>query len=345
MKFIRKHHKVILLIAAVIILIFIAGTWQRRQTLSNAAATKLKDEPRKGGKVVSTFYYDQLTVKEAQVYDLMKEKLDKKEGGVIEFKEPLSGPEYLRVTSALEDEGYNYFYGFYDIPMTKDDIYVKYKNSDITTMKDKSIAKAILFLSCAEGIDKPGDYSKYGKVLNLDEVQKGLSVNSGEKVEQIAKTQEQTEKIFAKIMDGLPADYGEKKAVDYFLSWLDKNMSLVNSADSKTSSISNMGDVFKDVYIYNNLSAVVKKKATALGYAKILSELCNRAGMESHIVMGTWKKSSINQTAYVYTAVQMNGQTIYLDPSGEKSNETGGEKYFTQKEAFNHMKLVDYFKY
>lgn len=345
MRLIRKHPKAVVIIVTVLILVIVAGSWQRQKSLASATSTKLKDEPRKGGKVVSTFYYDQLTVKEAKAYDLMKEKLDKKEGGVIEFKEPLSGPEYLRVTSALENEGYNYFYGLYDIPMTKDDIYVKYKDSDLTTQKEDTISKAILFLSCAKGIDKEGKYSSYGKVMNLDEIQKGLSVNSQTKLDEIAKTQKQTEEVLSKIMDGLPSDYGEKKTVDYFLDWMKDHMSLVDSSGKEVRSISDMGDVFKHAYIYNNLSAVVKKKATALGYAKLLSELCNRAGMESHIVLGVWDKSSMNQNGYVYTAVHMNGQTIYVDASGEKSSETGGEQYFTEKEAKNHLRFVDYFKY
>lgn len=345
MKFIRKHQKAVFIGGLAILLLGILGYWQRQTTLSNATATKLKDEPRQSIATVSTFYYDQLTVKEAAVYDLMREKLDNMEGGIVEFAEPLSGPEYLRVTTALEDEGYNYFYGFYEIPMTEDDVYVKYKNTDLTTVNEKKITKAILFLSCAEGLDKAGEYGEDGTVKNLAEIQEGLAANLEEKVENILKVQEETEEIFNQIMSGLPADYGEKKAVDYFLAWLDENMSVNNKVGEDALDFTSMEDVFGGAYAYNNLSALVEKRATSLGYAKILSELCNRAGMESHIVLGIWGKSNIAQEGYVFCAVQMNEQTIYVDASGSKGSELGNQKYLTEQEAKNHMKFVEYFEY
>ena len=345
MNFIRKHQKAVFIAGLAIIFLVILAYWQRQVTLSNATATKLKDEPRNSGEVVSTFYYDQLTAKEAAVYDLMREKLDRMEGGVVTFPEAMSGPEYLRVTTALEDEGYNYFYGFYDIPMTEDDIYVKYKESDLTTVKDKVIRKAILFLSCAEGINRAGEYGEDGKVQNLAAVQEGLSVNSEEKVSEIIQTQNETEEILDSIMKGLPADYGEKKTVDYFLSWLDENISFASGIEEEASSVSSMAEVFDGVYIYNSLSAVTRNKATSLGYAKILSELCGRAGMESHVVLGMWNKSRSIQQSYVFCAVDMNGQTIYVDASGAKGSDLGDQKYLTQQEAMNHMKFVEYFIY
>lgn len=345
MNFVRKHQKAVFFAGIILILLGTLAYWERQSTLSKATATKLKDEPRKSGEVKSTFYYDQLTKKESAAYDLMKDRLDKMEGGVVEFPEPMSGPEYLRVTTALEDEGYNYFYGFYDIPMTADDVYVKYKNTDLTTQKEKKITKAILFLSCAEGINTAGDYAKDGTVKNLAEIQEGLSTNSKEKVEKIVKTQEDTEKILSQIMEKLPADYGEKKTVDYFLDWLDKNMSVASHIGEEALDFSSMDEVFDGAYIYNNLSALTRKKATTLGYAKILSELCSRAGMESHIVLGIWGKSSLHQEGYVFCAVQMNGQTIYVDASGSKAADLADQKYMTQLEAKNHLKFVEYFEY
>lgn len=345
MNFIRKHQKAVFIIGLAILLLGGLGFWQRQKTIANSTSTKLKDEPRKSGEAVSTFYYEQLTGKEAQAYDRMRDRLDNMEGGVIEFTETLSGPEYLRVTTALEDEGYNYFYGFYDIPMTEDNVYVKYSNSDLTTIKEKKIAKAILFLSCAEGVNEAGDYGKDGTVRNLDEIQEGLSVNSEEKLEEVVRVRNETEAVLNEIMEGLPSDYGEKKAADYFLEWLDGNMEMADDVGREAASFKSMEDVFEGAYAYNNLSALVEKKATSLGYAKIMSELCNRAGMESHVVLGTWGKSSMTQSGYVFCAVQMNGQTIYIDASGAKGSEMGGQKYLTQQEARNHMKFVDYFDY
>ena len=345
MTFIRKHPRAVFIVGLVVLVLGLLAWWQRQATLSNATATKLEDEPRKSGKAVSDFYSGQLTVKEKENYDLMKERLDELSGGVVEFPEPMNGEEYLRVTGALEDEGYNYFYGFYDIPMTEDNMYVKYKTSDLTTVSDKIISKAILFLSCAEGINEAGEYSEEGEVLNLDEIQKGLSVNSKQGKAAIEDMDSKTEGILEEILDNLPDDYGEKKAVDYFLSWLDEHISPASHVGEDALNFSSMDEVFEGVYIYNNLSALVKEKDTALGSAKILSELCSRAGMESHIVLGVWEKNRISQEGYVFCAVEMNGQTIYVDASGEKGMDLGEQRYLTEKEAMNHMKFVEYFDY
>ena len=63
MNFIRKHQKAVFIAGLAIIFLVILAYWQRQITLSNATATKLKDEPRNSGEVVSTFYYDQMTAK------------------------------------------------------------------------------------------------------------------------------------------------------------------------------------------------------------------------------------------------------------------------------------------
>ena len=56
MNFIRKHQKAVFIAGLAIIFLVILAYWQRQITLSNATATKLKDEPRNSGEVVSTFY-------------------------------------------------------------------------------------------------------------------------------------------------------------------------------------------------------------------------------------------------------------------------------------------------
>ena len=48
---------------------------------------------------------------------------------------------------------------------------------------------------------------------------------------------------------------------------------------------------------------------------------------------------------FVFCAVDMNGQTIYVDASGAKGSDLGDQKYLTQQEAMNHMKFVEYFIY
>lgn len=330
-----------LAIAFVVVGFLVVATLLRQQTLSDATVTKLKDIPRTGQAVTSDFYVSQLKGKEKETYDLMKEKLDKKEGGIVEFPDALNGKEYTRVVNALECEGGNYFYGLYEIPMTKDDVYVKYIKDDIVKLEDSVITKAILFLSSAEKIDEQGKYADDGTVKNLDEVRQGLSVNSEEKLAEIDEVQKKTEEILDKVIKELPADYGEKKTVDYFLDWMEKNLEFLETDEDAKS----MSEMFERFYRPNHLAAVVDKKANATGYAKILAELCNRAGMESHIVMGEWKGSWLSGESYVLCAISMNDQTIYVDASGAKAGVLAGHKYLTEEEAKHHMDFVGYFEY
>lgn len=341
----RKKYTWYLVGGAVLVLLGGFLYSQRQSSLAKATSKRLEDLPRSGEAVTSDFYTGQLTEREKENYDFLAEEMENLRGGVVTLPRPSDGKEYIRVITALESEGYNHFYGLYDVPMTADDVYVKYSKKDILAVEDRSIEKVILFLSCAEGIDLDGEYGDDGKVLNLAEAEEKLSVNSEEKVSRIREFSEETEAVLDEIMKGLPADSGEKSTVDYFLNWLDENMVFAAEIPQDAAGITSMSEMFDSIYRYNQLSAAAKKRGSALGYAKILSELCCRAGMESHIVLGKWGHSMMTPESYVLCAVQMNGQTIYVDASGAKKAVLGGERYMTEKEAFNHMKPVGYFAY
>ena len=48
------------------------------------------------------------------------------------------------------------FYAIVDVPMTENNVYVKKTDNDLLKITDSTIAKAILFLYPAEGIDEQG---------------------------------------------------------------------------------------------------------------------------------------------------------------------------------------------
>lgn len=341
----RRHYKAVSIgIFALFVLIALISM-ERKRSLSAVTSLRLQDNPRSEQAASSDFYSEQLSEEEKEDWLFMKGRIEKLQGGVVTLPYPVTGKQYLRISSVLENEGNNYFYGFYDVPMTEDGRYVKHKNSDILTVTEPEISKVILFLSCAKGIELSGQYADDGTVTNLEEVNQGLSANEEEKVEEIRKTQETTQETVQEILDGLADDCGEKTAVDYFLQWLDDNMTFASNIGGDAGEVSNMGEVLESIYVYNQLSALTQKKGTALGYAKILAELCNRAGMESHIVLGKWKGNFISSESYVLCAVSMDDQTIYVDASGAKSSVLAGERYMSETEALNHMEFVSYFDY
>lgn len=341
----RKKYTLYLVAGVILLLLGVFMNSQRQKSLAKATSGKLQDLPRSREAVDSDFYTSQLTEKEAEIYQFLVTKMENLQGGVVTLPRPVNGTEYMRIITALENEGYNHFYGLYEVPMTEENVYVKYVKQDIMDITQDSISKVILFLSCAEGIDRKGDYAKDGTVQNLEKVDEGLSVITEKEADNIRKLQDETELTLSNIMQELPGEYGEKSTIDYFLNWMDEHMTFASELAQDAGTVSNMSEMFRTIYKYNHLSAAAERKGSALGYAKVLSELCRRAGMESHIVLGKWKGSWISSESYVLCAIKMNNQTIYVDASGAKSSILGGERYLTEQEAMNHMEFVSYFDY
>ena len=345
MNYIKKHKKAALLIGIMTVILVVFFSWQRKITLSNTLSGKLEDNPRKQMTVESEFYSKQLTQKEHEVYLFLKENIENLKGGVLTLPESINGKEYQRIVTALECEGENYFYGFVEIPMTEDEVYVQYEDKDLNRITENEISKVILFLSCAEGIEIQAAFAQDGTISNLNEIREGLAVNNETEVDEISRKLQNTEQILDEIIAGIPKNSGEKSTVDYFLDWMKENMKPIDDMETAGKKVSHIGELLDKYYISNHAAAVLDGKATALGYAKILAELCNRTGMEAHIVAGTWQGGWVQGESYVFCAVNMDGQTVYIDASGKKSVSLAGERYLTAEEAFNHLKTVDYFSY
>ena len=342
---VKKHAK-LYLIGGVVLVGLGFGMYQIRQSsLEKAVSGQLEDLPRQEEVIVNDFYSGQLTKDEYENLEYLKERMENLEGGVVTLPHPVNGREYMRLTTALESEGYNYFYGCYEIPMTEDNIYVMHKERDYEKITERKIAKLVLFLSCAEGLDIAGDYAEDGTVRNLEEADEKLKINIPEKVKKIQEVQKQTDDILDEIIAGIPEGAGEKSTVDYFLKWMDDNIKFHTEIPEAANSATNMGEMLDHIYKYNHLDIVKEGKGIPLGYAKVLAELCNRAGMESHIVLGKWKAGLMSSENYVFTAIYMNDQMIYVDASGAKASRMGEERYLREVEAMNHMDFMNYFEY
>lgn len=120
-----------------------------------------------------------------EVYLFLKDQIEQFQGGILTLPKAVNGKEYERITVALEYEGYNYFYGFVDIPMNEDNVYLLNDEKDFSKITEDEITKVVLFLSCASGIETPGEIADDGTLKNAEEIQKGLSVNDEEKIVKI----------------------------------------------------------------------------------------------------------------------------------------------------------------
>lgn len=258
--YIKKHPAAVAILAVAVVALFGLAYTQRQRVLSNPTEKSIADGPRASAPCENDFYYNQLNEKEQEAYHTMLQHLKDKEGGVTELPSPLTGKEYMRVLSALENSSGQYFYGLFEIPMTDEDFYVRYEERDLTRIIDPIIAKVILFQSFSNGLDVPGEYDDRGRVSNLSEINTLLSQNDPEKLKKIEEKEAEIEACLTEILSGLPEEAGEKEAVDYFLSWMDKNLELNTEIGVNAFQFNSMTEVLDQAYIYNNLSCVLEKR-------------------------------------------------------------------------------------
>lgn len=337
-KYIEKHwKKLLIIIAAVTLAVILLAWWQRNQVLTNSTETKLPNQPRSETVYQDSFYFDQLSEKEKAAYAVLETALDELKGGVVVFPEALNGREYTRINHAIEYGEKDYFYALVGIPMTSDNLSVTYKTSNVLETEDFIIEKCVVFLSCAKDVDKQGSFDEDGYVLNIDEMEEPLGKLDTDKVDTLRNEQKEIEAKLNEVIGKLPKEYGEKETVDYFLNWMQENIFPYQEG----ASIDKMSGLFEQIYKRNGVSCLLKSEALPTAYAKLLSELCNRAGINAHVILGKWRDGE----AYVMTCVRIGEDDIYIDASGGQNKDLWGQKYLTKQEASNVMAFADYFSY
>ena len=73
-------------------------------------------------------------------------------------------------------------------------------------------------------------------------------------------------------------------------------------------------------------------KAVATGYSKVLTRLCNKAGISAHMTIGSWKYSG----SYTLVNVDFEGKQVYIDASGCKKDDLWNQRYISDN--FNGKK-------
>lgn len=337
----KKHRKLFMGCIVVIILVTLLGAWQRRQYMKNPYENQLGNPARGGEACAGTFYEEQLTEKEARALEALTQAARSMEGGEFVFPEPLTGSEYTRVSAAFSYGSADCFYALADVPMTEDGRNVNYVDKDILNMEEASIAKCLLFLYPAEGLDVTGELDENGYVTNLDALREPLAAMDEERTAYVKELQEKTEELLAGAVAAMPTEYGTKEAVDYFLGWLDENLTLDTEIMQDTSGVTTMSEVFEKVYFENGLSCAALGKAGAAGYTKTLVSLCNRAGIPAHVVIGSWK----NGEGYTLACVSFGEENVYIDASGYRSKDLWGQRYISETNAARQMTFASYFMY
>lgn len=337
----KKHPKLLWGIIIAIVVVTLLGVWQRRQYMKNPYEKQIGNPPRETGEVSDNFYYNQLTDKEKEAYNTLKNAIENYQGGEVVFPEPLNGKEYARVSQTLQCGEDDYFYAMADVPMNEKNQNVTYKTSNLLDITQETITKCMLFLYPAEGIDTNGKIDEDGYVTNLNELGGSLANMQKEKKDKVERIKKETNNILNKVVENLPEEYGKKEAIDYFLDWMDKNLKIDEEIMQSTEGIKNMTQAFEKVYFESYLSCVTLKKANTTGYAKVLTYLCNKAGIPAHIVMGSWNSTE----SYVFVYTDFDGKDVFIDASGYRKKDLWDQRYISETLLERKMDLIDYFNY
>lgn len=345
LKWVQKHPVIWIIIGCLAVVIAGLAIWQRYEFKQNTMEKRLTNPPRSEEAYTDTFYPEQLTEKEKSAYQVLKDALEQFKGGEVMFPEALTGREFTRAYNALEYGEDDYFYGMVGIPMTKDNRNLTYNNDNILDTTEAIIAKCMVFLYPAEGIDENGVMDEEGYVTNLDELKGVLSTMNPQRMAEVEKLQKETEAKLDMVVAAMPADYGTKEAIDYFLEWMASDLAFDDG--SQTGEINKMSQFFPARYYQSHLAGVVDGKVSAVGYARVLSALCNRAGIRSHLVMGTWKSKYFDtpEGPYALTCVEIDGENIYVDASGFHKKELMDQRYLNEAGAMKWLSFVNYFEY
>ena len=183
------------------------------------------------------------------------------------------------------------------------------------------------------------DIDDDGYVNNLDQLKKPLETIDETKKKKVLDMKQKADKILNKVVEEIPKEYGKKQTIDYFLKWMDDNLTMDNEMMESSDSVSKMTEAFEKNYFEGCTSCVVNGKAIATGYSKVLARLCNKAGISAHIVLGNWKYSG----SYTLVKVDFAGKQVYIDASGYKKDDLWNQRYISETLMARNLSVTDLF--
>lgn len=338
-KVVRDHPKVLWTIIILIILVSILSVYEKQKYKANPYENQIGNPPREDRVFNDTYYYEKLSDNEKKAYEKIKEAIINFKGGELYFDNPLNGTEYSRVTQALYCGEDDLFYAMVNVPMTEKNQSISSITKNITDIKEKKIVKCLILLYPAEGLNKQGNIDDDGYVNNLDQLKKPLETIDETKKKKVLDMKQKADKILNKVVEEIPKEYGKKQTIDYFLKWMDDNLTMDNEMMESSDSVSNMTEAFEKNYFEGCTSCVVNGKAIATGYSKVLARLCNKAGISAHIVLGNWKYSG----SYTLVKVDFAGKQVYIDASGYKKDDLWNQRYISETLMARNLSVTDLF--
>lgn len=342
-----RKKKAITIISIVFVAIFIVGS--KLYTDASTKEVALANPLLSNEKLTDTSYLNQLNEQERKIYDTIMDRISSFDDGVIDFGEPITETEMIRIITCVEIFNGDNEYAMLRYPMNVDnnvnyDIISNVPNSDTEKEKEAVIQKCILLLYPSEVKLEDIKVSEDGVIQNLN-VFENNAVNT-EKKEKALELEREGIRILDNVVKGLPEGAGQRDALEYFIGWIDKNLSYDFESYNKlfvsySEEFETTENWYRSYYIPSSLSCVVEGNAMCLGYSKVLAYLCNSVGIKAKVISGS--NISYSVVNHAITVVQIEDKTAYFDMTEAWDVYEGVGKALNKKTVENRLKMLNYF--
>lgn len=319
-------------LSAVALVVVCAVAFVQIQAWLRRREPVLSNPPVTGSVRQDTFYIDQLNPRERAVFDQIRGRAERLEGGVVTFEPPLTGQEVIRVYGAYQNGTPNYFYAWPTLFLDAE--------NRIAEEDAAAVSKCLLVLSCTPFEESMLQITD-GKIENLAACDAVLKQNNPEAVREIRDRQAQTQALLRQIAETLPDGAGQLDAVRFFADWITENVAYdVQNAQEHISGSLKTEEMFSKYLANSTTSCALDGKGMCVGMTKLLVALCSEVGIEAHLVYGGSRM--MNGTPHAMVAVKINGDIAYLDTT---NGARFGNRLMREEMMRNLLEPAPYFAY
>ncbi|SHO47388.1 transglutaminase-like domain-containing protein [Anaerocolumna xylanovorans] len=282
---------------------------------------EIADIPVTGQLLETQFYYQQLTEEEKKIYEEIKELLNQHKGGEIVLEQPINAKSYFHIESSLRYDGISYWYLAYLFPFSSDNTHVIPANEQYS--EEKKIDKILLIID-SDKFQREMPVISEEDVTNSKEESTDIYQNMKDAIDYLMDNEdsyydginEKIEKNLQQIIDDMSKGLNQEEAVQYFSQWLVDHM-VYDPAIAKYIMTGDLvGYDFRKQISAGSITSINDRIGTCTGFSLILTNLCNRVGMEAYVVLGDTPGGR-----HGWAAIKIGDETYYKDPTSEIENQ------------------------
>lgn len=284
----------------------------------------------------------QLNARETAAYSKIRSRAAAYRGGVIEFDSELTVGEFRRIYDCYMLECEYSDYSVLTFPLSDRNEVLPEKTAEGSSASGSSdgnvpkVKRCVLYLygSALNSVDVLTE--DYGTLTNAKKCDDKLRQIDPAKKAEILSRQAQSREILNQVAARVPKQYGKNQALDYFLSWMNHNVTQDTGQEYKN--VNSFEDAINRYEIPSSILSVKGGKTLCAGYAKILRYLCGRVGIESHIVLG-YLVAYPGEERHAVLKVTVGGESAYIDAGNTFDYRVGAGKRMSRAELDSRFEM------